>query len=71
MTEAYIVATARSPIGRAYKGSLAGVRADDGVVAARGRPRPARCGAGQTNAPTPVIARPTMRLFMSRVPSNE
>ncbi|GAA1734237.1 acetyl-CoA C-acetyltransferase [Isoptericola hypogeus] len=29
MTEAYIVATARSPIGRAYKGSLAGVRADD------------------------------------------
>lgn len=29
MTEAYIVATARSPIGRAYKGSLATVRADD------------------------------------------
>ncbi|MGH3587598.1 MAG: acetyl-CoA C-acyltransferase, partial [Pseudonocardia sp.] len=29
MTEAYIVATARSPIGRAYKGSLAGARADD------------------------------------------
>ncbi|MEL7975172.1 acetyl-CoA C-acetyltransferase [Isoptericola sp. F-RaC21] len=29
MTEAYIVATARSPIGRAHKGSLAGVRADD------------------------------------------
>ena len=32
MTEAYIVATARSPIGRAYKGSLAGVRADDLAV---------------------------------------
>ncbi|GAB4085351.1 acetyl-CoA C-acetyltransferase [Myceligenerans cantabricum] len=29
MTEAYIVATARSPIGRAYKGSLTGIRADD------------------------------------------
>lgn len=29
MTEAYIVATARSPIGRAGKGSLTGVRADD------------------------------------------
>ncbi|MDY0910518.1 acetyl-CoA C-acetyltransferase [Microbacterium sp. CFBP9034] len=29
MTEAYIVATARSPIGRARKGSLAGVRPDD------------------------------------------
>ncbi|WP_125776538.1 acetyl-CoA C-acetyltransferase [Antribacter gilvus] len=29
MTEAYIVATARSPIGRAYKGSLKDVRADD------------------------------------------
>ncbi len=29
MTEAYIVATARSPIGRAYKGSLRTVRADD------------------------------------------
>ncbi|GAA1854863.1 acetyl-CoA C-acetyltransferase [Myceligenerans crystallogenes] len=29
MTEAYVVATARSPIGRAYKGSLAGIRADD------------------------------------------
>ncbi len=29
MTEAYIVATARSPIGRAYKGSLREMRADD------------------------------------------
>ena len=29
MTEAYIVATARSPIGRARKGSLTGIRADD------------------------------------------
>ncbi|GAA5200076.1 acetyl-CoA C-acetyltransferase [Microbacterium jejuense] len=29
MTEAYIVATARSPIGRARKGSLAGVRPED------------------------------------------
>ncbi|WP_194409252.1 acetyl-CoA C-acetyltransferase [Microbacterium cremeum] len=29
MTEAYIIATARSPIGRARKGSLAGVRPDD------------------------------------------
>ena len=29
MTEAYIVATARSPIGRARKGSLAQVRPDD------------------------------------------
>ncbi|MEN5072260.1 acetyl-CoA C-acetyltransferase [Isoptericola cucumis] len=29
MTEAYIVATARSPIGRAYKGALATARADD------------------------------------------
>ncbi|WP_199043324.1 acetyl-CoA C-acetyltransferase [Glycomyces salinus] len=29
MNEAYIVATARSPIGRARKGSLTGVRADD------------------------------------------
>jgi acetyl-CoA C-acetyltransferase len=29
MTEAYIVATARSPIGRAYKGSLRDLRADD------------------------------------------
>ena len=29
MPEAYIVATARSPIGRAHKGSLAGVRPDD------------------------------------------
>ncbi|GIG70053.1 acetyl-CoA C-acetyltransferase [Phytomonospora endophytica] len=29
MTEAYIVATARSPIGRAYKGSLKNTRADD------------------------------------------
>ncbi|WP_297081532.1 acetyl-CoA C-acetyltransferase [uncultured Demequina sp.] len=29
MPEAYIVATARSPIGRAYKGSLVGVRPDD------------------------------------------
>ncbi|MCP2635256.1 acetyl-CoA C-acetyltransferase [Microbacterium sp. HD4P20] len=29
MAEAYIVATARSPIGRARKGSLAGVRPDD------------------------------------------
>ena len=29
MTEAYIVATARSPIGRARKGSLAGIRPDD------------------------------------------
>src|ERR1043165_4521875 len=29
MTEAYIVATARSPIGRAGKGSLVGARADD------------------------------------------
>jgi acetyl-CoA C-acetyltransferase len=29
MTEAYIVATARSPIGRARKGSLAGIRGDD------------------------------------------
>ncbi|MBL0886420.1 acetyl-CoA C-acetyltransferase [Myceligenerans indicum] len=29
MTEAYIVATARSPIGRAHKGSLRDVRADD------------------------------------------
>ncbi|WP_084106649.1 acetyl-CoA C-acetyltransferase [Demequina sp. NBRC 110056] len=29
MPEAYIVATARSPIGRAYKGSLTGIRADD------------------------------------------
>ncbi|THV21728.1 acetyl-CoA C-acetyltransferase [Glycomyces paridis] len=29
MTEAYIVATARSPIGRAYKGSLKDARADD------------------------------------------
>lgn len=29
MSEAYIVATARSPIGRAYKGSLRDVRADD------------------------------------------
>ncbi|MCE0536394.1 acetyl-CoA C-acetyltransferase [Kineosporia rhizophila] len=29
MAEAYIVATARSPIGRAHKGSLKGVRADD------------------------------------------
>ncbi|WP_221584993.1 acetyl-CoA C-acetyltransferase [Microbacterium sp. G2-8] len=29
MTEAYIVATARSPIGRAHKGSLKGLRSDD------------------------------------------
>ncbi|WP_111767974.1 acetyl-CoA C-acetyltransferase [Nakamurella deserti] len=29
MAEAVIVATARSPIGRAFKGSLAGIRADD------------------------------------------
>ncbi|MEO5832967.1 MAG: acetyl-CoA C-acetyltransferase [Nakamurella sp.] len=29
MPEAVIVSTARSPIGRAYKGSLAGIRADD------------------------------------------
>lgn len=29
MPEAVIVATARSPIGRAYKGSLAGIRPDD------------------------------------------
>ncbi|MGK0741945.1 acetyl-CoA C-acetyltransferase [Leucobacter sp. Z1108] len=29
MTEAVIVATARSPIGRAYKGSLIGIRPDD------------------------------------------
>ena len=29
MTEAYIVATARSPIGRARKGSLADMRPDD------------------------------------------
>ena len=29
MAEAYIVATARSPIGRAFKGSLASVRPDD------------------------------------------
>lgn len=29
MTEAVIVSVARSPIGRAYKGSLAGMRADD------------------------------------------
>ena len=29
MTEAYIVATARSPIGRARKGSLVGIRPDD------------------------------------------
>lgn len=29
MTEAYIVATARSPIGRARKGSLTGIRPDD------------------------------------------
>ena len=29
MTEAYIVATARSPIGRARKGSLIGIRPDD------------------------------------------
>ena len=29
MTEAYIVATARSPIGRARKGSLVGIRGDD------------------------------------------
>ena len=29
MTDAVIVATARSPIGRAFKGSLAGLRADD------------------------------------------
>jgi acetyl-CoA C-acetyltransferase len=32
MTEAYIVAMARSPIGRAHKGSLKDVRADDLVV---------------------------------------
>ncbi|CAM3843677.1 acetyl-CoA C-acetyltransferase [Isoptericola cucumis] len=32
MTEAYIVATARSPIGRAYKGALATARADDLAV---------------------------------------
>src|SRR6201988_1633169 len=29
MPEAVIVSTARSPIGRAYKGSLAGIRPDD------------------------------------------
>ena len=29
MTEAVIVAAARSPIGRAHKGSLTGMRADD------------------------------------------
>ncbi len=29
VTEAYIVATARSPIGRARKGSLVGIRPDD------------------------------------------
>jgi len=29
MPEAVIVATARTPIGRAYKGSLIDVRADD------------------------------------------
>ena len=29
MTEAYIVATARSPIGRARKGSLVDIRPDD------------------------------------------
>ncbi|WP_053203484.1 acetyl-CoA C-acetyltransferase [Jiangella muralis] len=33
MPEAVIVATARSPIGRAYKGSLVGVRPDDLAVA--------------------------------------
>ncbi|HEY2153766.1 MAG TPA: hypothetical protein VGH34_23375, partial [Vicinamibacterales bacterium] len=32
--EAVIVATARTPIGRAFKGSLAGERADDLCVAA-------------------------------------
>lgn len=32
MTEAYIVATARSPIGRARKGSLAGIRGDELTV---------------------------------------
>ena len=37
MTEAVIVATARTPIGRAFKGSLKDVRPDDlsvGVIAA-------------------------------------
>ena len=29
MPEAVIVATARSPIGRAFKGSLTGIRPDD------------------------------------------
>ena len=29
MPEAVIVATARSPIGRAFKGSLTSIRADD------------------------------------------
>ena len=33
MEEAVIVAAARSPIGRAFKGSLAGMRADDLAVA--------------------------------------
>ena len=32
MPEAVIVATARSPIGRAFKGSLAGIRPDDLTV---------------------------------------
>lgn len=37
MPEAVIVAAARTPIGRAYKGSLAGVRPDDlGAIAVRG-----------------------------------
>ena len=44
MTEAVIVATARTPIGRAFKGSLKDVRPDD--LSDAGRARPARQAAG-------------------------
>jgi acetyl-CoA C-acetyltransferase len=38
MPEAWIVATARSPVGRANKGSLVDVRPDDLAATQRGEP---------------------------------
>ena len=42
MPEAVIVAAARSPIGRAFKGSLATIRPDD-LTASSSAPRWTRC----------------------------
>ena len=49
MPEAVIVATARSPIGRAFKGSLKDIRPDDLAATAVGR---ARQGARRSTRPT-------------------